>query len=247
MRQILSSIITTLLGFAIASAFFSYKLSAILFVCLAFISFVCIFIFRKSRKSNQNKSLVTLVIFSLASIAILAYLNNLVINQNKIAYQNSILEQDKNKKLEQENLVKESRNQIEQMSLDEMMKSLQIKIQNQDTKDVIADYLKGMERVIAGRVSKDVAESYSDMGKVYEAAYVLNITTDKSLALLNYKEYINLNPKDVEGYATVARFLALDKNSKKEALKYAKKALELSRTKNDKDKYNTLVQYVSGL
>ena len=148
------------------------------------------------------------------------------------------------------------------VDIDIFMRILQSKISNRDEGDIksynknnnqqdILEYFIASEKLAAEKVSVKNPVTYIDMGKIYESAYAAELTKNIGLASSNYKEYIKLSPKDPVGYATMAKFLALDtgfkSSSKKEVTSYAQKAYDLAKSQAEKDEYKSLLLYIRSL
>ena len=275
MKPIVSSIISISLLISFVSLFLSYRVSAVFFLFIIFTSVISIIIFRKSIKENQNKNLYYLVFISISAIIILAMLANIKVDKERIlakqAYQannpisqNSNQNQDLQNKNQNIDLNINSSN-IEsilvadksRVDIDIFMRILKSKIDNRSGSDKnnseqdILEYFLLVEKLAAEKVSVRNPDTYTDMGKIYEAAYAAELTQNTNLAISNYKEYIKLKPKDPVGYATMAKFLALDTSfksfSKKEVTNYAQKAYDLARSQAEKDEYKNLLSYIKSL
>ena len=275
MKPIISSIISISLLVSFVSALFSYRVSAVFFLFIVFVSIVSIIIFRKSIKENQNKNLYYLVFISISAIIILAMLANIKADKERIlakqAYQaNNPISQNGN---QNQNLQNQNQNtdlninssNIEsilvadksRVDIDIFMRLLKSKIDNRSGNDKnnneqdILEYFLLVEKLAAEKVNAQNPETYIDMGKIYEAAYAAELTQNTNLAISNYKEYIKLKPKDPVGYATMAKFLTLDISfksfSKKEVTNYAQKAYDLARSQAEKDEYKNLLSYIKSL
>ena len=143
------------------------------------------------------------------------------------------------------------------VDIDIFMRILKSKIDNRSGSDKnnneqdILEYFLLVEKLAAEKVNAQNPITYIDMGKIYEAAYAAELTQNTNLAISNYKEYIKLKPKDSMGYATMAKFLALDTSfksfSKKEVTNYAQKAYDLARSQAEKDEYKNLLSYIKSL
>ena len=88
-------------------------------------------------------------------------------------------------------------------------------------------------------------KSYGVLGRSYEAAFLLGSINADQKAMAAYIVYCKLAPNDPECYASLARFIGLDATKKEDALKYAQKALSLSKTHDEAVVYNELVNYFS--
>ena len=239
MKTILSSSISLLTLFGIATFFYSYKVSAIFFVLAILVAMFSIFVLGSRVQGVNLKRLYALIVVSVLALIAIIYFLNIEKSREIIAARNSKSLSDSfiTKKPDQVATTKEE-------NIENMLQNLQLKLSNKLPESEILEYMSYMEKVGLAKLSTTTPKSYSDMGKIYEAAFVLGITKDASLAINNYNYYCKLEPTDPECYATIARFLSLDKNNKKQALEYAKKALELSKSDMDIAVYNALVEYI---
>ena len=281
MKSIISSIISISLIISFVSAFFSYRVSAIFFLFIILISIISIIIFRKSIKENQNKNLYYLIFISISAIIILAMLANIKADKEKMLAQQNSQDISQNTNNNQnlnpnanlntsnqdlninssniENILTPDKSRVD---IDIFMRILQSKISNRDEGDIksynknnnqqdILEYFIASEKLAAEKVSVKNPVTYIDMGKIYESAYAAELTKNIGLASSNYKEYIKLSPKDPVGYATMAKFLALDtgfkSSSKKEVTSYAQKAYDLAKSQAEKDEYKSLLLYIRSL
>lgn len=133
---------------------------------------------------------------------------------------------------------------INKESVDNVLQNFEIKVKNNEDRGSLIEYYQYMVIVATQKLSKDNSISYLNLAKVYEAGYVTGLLADQNYVLNGYYEYCKLEPNEPECYASIARFLALDKKNKDEALKFANRALDLAKSESDIAKYNSLVEYI---
>ncbi|MDQ5957275.1 MAG: hypothetical protein QG614_250 [Patescibacteria group bacterium] len=183
----------------------------------------------------KNKKVSLVVLFSILSLTLLYFLGNF--NKN-----NQIVSSNK------ENINTDtSSNNIKNENVENMLQNFSIMIDNGSDNNTLLEYYQYMITVANTKLNKSETITYLNLAKVYEAGYLTGLLTDRDYVLNAYYEYCKLEPNEPECYASIARFLALDKIQKDEAYKFANRALELAKSEQDIVKYNALIEYISKL
>lgn len=218
-KQIFANLINISILMSILGLLFSHNLSFWFLFILIILSIISLFLF-----DFKNKKIYFLIFVSIISIFLLSYFNLKTVKENI------------SDSVEVEN--------IKQESVENMLQNLEIKIKNNESQQNLLEYLNYMINISTQKLSTSTPKSYLDLAKVYEAGYITNLLPNKGNVLNNYYNYCKLEPNDPECYASIARFMALDRSQKDDALKFANRALELARNEQEISSYNALVEYI---
>lgn len=220
MKYFFSTFITISLVISLYGAFFENKTSGVVSVLLLGVSVGVLVYFRTKR-----------MLILLFICILLTYIN---LTHQKVIFENQI-----------------SKNALVDTNVDNEIQKFEILILSTSTENTkvskvdIQIALKSLMDFADSKKSTTSPKSYYDAGRVYEMAAVLGVPNANAEAYKNYIAYCQADVYNPECYAVLAKFLAMDKTKKSDALGYAKKALSLSKTKDDAIKYNALVEYLS--
>jgi energy-coupling factor transporter transmembrane protein EcfT len=148
------------------------------------------------------------------------------------------------------NAKKDAMNAVTQNKTDIDSKLMELARQIQRGQDGTStlSQLEGILNVAKNQATDTDPNSYLELARVYESAAVLGVQGAADLTMISYSKFCLLRPSDPECYASIARFLILDKTNKEIALKYAQKALTFATgTEANLEKYKSLVEYISKL
>ena len=237
MRKFLANSLNLLVALSVISIFLSKKASTIFILLSIILAFSLWMAHYKETKVSKNKNLIYLIV-----AMILLFLANVYwVDIQPLKYFNSTSPVNQQE-------IKSDPTTAEIGDTDSMIAILKSMIDSGATNDDVLTYMQNVERIVASRLDNSKGKTYGDMGKVYEAAYILGITKDSNLALGNYIEYTKISPYDSEAYAMVSRYLLLvDKSQSDVALEFADKAYALSKSKESKDSYEFLINHIKSL
>ncbi len=241
MRPLLSNLLNISITLFVIS--FIYSVFNLTFnIPVYFIFFIItISLFSIFLVKSKSKKMYILIVLSFLCLFILSYLNTKYLT-NVNTKNNSEISDDINKT--NKNLVMGAEKEA---STESLIQDIQIDIKNNIDKEIIKEKILYTIQKAEERKDKNLSISYLDLGHVYEIAFVSGYSEAGSKALESYNQYCLLEPNDANCYATVARFLIIDKNRKKEAIIFAKKALELSKDGQETENYNKLLNYIEKL
>ena len=220
MRVLLSSLITILLSISTLGVFFENSISDIASVLLVLLNIYALILFKNKR-----------LVFLLFITCLLSFVN--------LTKDTVITSTDKD-------LINVDTTYND--NVENRIQSFQIKLLSTSTplsKSEITIELKTLTDFAISKATTSNPKSFFDLARAYEIATILGVEGAGDNAYTNYVKYCELDPLNSECYAAIAKFLALDDNQKKNALRFAQKALNLSKTKEDALKYNALVEYLS--
>jgi hypothetical protein len=236
MRVILSNLLNiSIVLFLITFVFalFSGKFNYVAYVLMVTIllSLASLFIFK-----IKNKNIHFLILSALISLFFISFLNQKYI-KNEIVIKN---------KIDTETNIASAKN-IKEASTESLIQDIQIDIKNNVDKEIVKEKIIYTIQKAEERKDKNISSTYLTLGHTYEIAFISGFPNSGSKALEAYNQYCLLDPNNTNCYATIARFLILDKNRKKEAIVFAKKALELAKDEQETENYNKLLNYIENL
>ena len=237
MKRLLSYIINILIIFNfILIVFFDQSvfrdIIIFLFISLSAVSFLSLILF-----GFNNRKVLTLFIFSLCFTFLFSY--------QKVSVDSKYFTASKS--LNSGIYLQDNMLSTKNENIENMLQNLEIKLKASSSRQDISDYLKYMQKVVSANLSTTSPKTFLDYARVEEAVFTLGFSSSTDQVLNDYVAYCKLDPNNPECYASIARFLITNKDNKKEALKYANKALELATSQEEIVKYNGLIEYISNL
>ncbi len=229
---VFSVLINVLIVSAVVSVFYSYTFSGMLITTLIFICALSLVL-----TGYKNYRIHILILSSFVALFVLALMNESKSRDEQLAkdLKSSVIN------IKQRDTMSNSSSTY---SYENMVQNLDLMIRDKESNQNIVDYITLMHDMVESRLDKNNPKSYADYARVREIQYTLKLSTDDQYVLSAYYEYCALAPSDPECYAMIARFLMTDMTKRDEALKLAKKALELSRNAKEIEGYNSLVEYI---